>query len=156
MSLSLCPLSSVFFYFDISPHFSPPNGLERSQNSPWRFNHCAVNVMVLKEINSKALSTMYVSVLKAANSVCIHNGLEMRPVNACSGQVHCFLDTGMASMEVCHNIVSAGQWNDHSFALGQDVTVNGEFIMEAPVKSCCSGDTTLSVGPTIQGESVHH
>ena len=28
--------------------------------------------------------------------------------------------------------------------------------MEAPVKSCHSGDTTLSVRPTIQGESVHH
>ena len=28
--------------------------------------------------------------------------------------------------------------------------------MEAPVKSCCSGDTTLSVRPTIQGESVYH
>ena len=31
-----------------------------------------------------------------------------------------------------------------------------EFIMEAPVKSCHSGDMTLSVGLTIQGESVHH
>ena len=39
-------------------------------------------------------------------------------------------------MEVCHNIVSAGWWNDHSFALGQDVTIDGEFIMEAPVESC--------------------
>ena len=27
--------------------------------------------------------------------------------------------------------------------------------MEAPVKSCHSGDMTLSVRPTIQGESVH-
>ena len=59
-------------------------------------------------------------------------------------------------MEVCHNVVSAGWWNDHPFTLGQDVTINGEFVTEAPVKSCCSGDTTLSVRPTIQGESVHH
>ena len=54
MSLSLCPLSSVFFYFDISPHFfsqmvlkgvkmvhgglntDSNDGLERSQNGLWR------------------------------------------------------------------------------------------------------------------------
>ena len=81
MSLSLCPLSSVFFYFDVSPHFSPPNGLERSQNSPWRFNHCDSNVMVLKEVKTfhggyypLCMSQM---VLKGANSFYIHNGLEM-------------------------------------------------------------------------------
>ena len=28
--------------------------------------------------------------------------------------------------------------------------------LEAPVESGHSGDTTLSVRPTIQGESVHH
>ena len=61
----------------------------------------------------------------------------------------------MASMEVCHDIVSAGWWNDHSFTLGEEVTVNGEFIMEAPVESGCSGDMTLSISSTIQGESVH-
>ena len=61
----------------------------------------------------------------------------------------------MASMEVCHNIVSAGWWNDHSFTLGEEVTIDGEFISEAPVESGCSGDMTLSVGPTVQGESVH-
>ena len=59
-------------------------------------------------------------------------------------------------MEVCHNTVSAGWWNYHSFTLGQDVSIDWEFVTEAPVKSCCSGDTTLSVRPTIQGESVHH
>ena len=59
-------------------------------------------------------------------------------------------------MEVCHDIVSAGQWDEHLFTLGEEVTINGEFITEAPVKSCCSGDMTLSVRPTIQGESVHH
>ena len=58
-------------------------------------------------------------------------------------------------MEVCHDIVSAGWWNDHSFTLGEEVTINGEFITEAPVESGHSGDTTLSVRPTIQGESVH-
>ena len=77
-----------------------------------------------------------------------------RPVNAHSGQVHCFVDTSMASMEVCH-IVSAGWWNDHSFTLGQDVTIDGELITEAPVKSSHSGDATLSVRPTVQGVSVH-
>ena len=98
MSLSLCPLSSVFFYFYISPHFSPPNGLERSQNGPWRFDHCALNVMVLKGVKTVhgGLTTvlwmwcswkkliwrhyppcMSQMVLKAANSVHIHNGLEM-------------------------------------------------------------------------------
>ena len=61
----------------------------------------------------------------------------------------------MASMEVCHNIVSAGWWNDHSFTLGEEVAVDGELIMEAPVESGPSGDTTLSVRPTIQGEPVH-
>ena len=61
----------------------------------------------------------------------------------------------MASMEVCHNTVSAGQWNEHSFTLGEEIAVDGKFISEAPVESGCSGDTTLSVGPTIQGESVH-
>ena len=35
------------------------------------------------------------------------------------------------------------------------VSVDKEFITEASVKSCCSGDMTLSVRPTIQGESVH-
>ena len=59
-------------------------------------------------------------------------------------------------MEVCHDIVSAGWWNDHSFTLGEEVTVDGEFITAAPVKSCCSGDMALSVGQTVQGESVHH
>ena len=62
----------------------------------------------------------------------------------------------MASMEVCHDIVSAGQWNDHLFTLVEEVAVNGEFITEAPVESGHSGDTTLSVGPTVHGESVHH
>ena len=33
-------VSSVIclLYFDVSPHFSPLNGLERSKNSPWRLN----------------------------------------------------------------------------------------------------------------------
>ena len=60
----------------------------------------------------------------------------------------------MVSMEVCHDTVSAGWWNDHLFTLGEEVTVNGEFITEAPVESGHSGDTTLSVRPTVQGESV--
>ena len=100
MSLLLCPLLSVFFYFDVSPHFSPPNGLEMSQNGPWRFNHCDSNVMVLKSQNDswrfkhcdsnvmvlKEVKTVHGGyyplcmsqvVLEAGNSVCIHNGLEM-------------------------------------------------------------------------------
>ena len=89
--------------------------------------------------------------LDVVGDVCFH----ARPVNACSGQAHCLVDAGMASMDICHNIVSAGWWNDHSFTLGE-VTVDGEFILEAPVESGRSGDTTLSVRPTVQGESVHN
>ena len=58
-------------------------------------------------------------------------------------------------MEVYHDTVSAGWWNDHLFTLGEEVTIDGELISEAPVESGRSGDTTLSVRPTIQGESVH-
>ena len=61
----------------------------------------------------------------------------------------------MASMEVCHDAVSAGWWNDHLFTLGEEVTVNGELVSEAPVESGRSGDTTLSVRPTVQGKPVH-
>ena len=61
----------------------------------------------------------------------------------------------MASMEVHHDTVSAGQWNDHSFTLGEEVTIDGELVSEAPVESGRSGDMTLSVRPTIQGKPVH-
>ena len=84
--------------------------------------------------------------------VCFH----ARPVNTRSGQVHCLIDASVASMEVHQYAVSAGWWNDHSFTLGEEVTIDGELISEAPVESGHSGDTTLSVRPTIQGESVHH
>ena len=86
MSLLLCPLSSVFFYFDVSPHFSPSNGLERSKNGPWRFNHCGSNVMVLKEVKmvhgglihcvclrwswKQPILFVYTMVLKWVNSLC--------------------------------------------------------------------------------------
>ena len=40
--------------------------------------------------------------------------------------------------------------------LGEEVTINGELISEAPVESGRSGDTTLSVRPTVQGKPVHH
>ena len=40
--------------------------------------------------------------------------------------------------------------------LGEEVTIDGELISEAPVESGHSGDMTLSVRPTVQGESVHH
>ena len=58
-------------------------------------------------------------------------------------------------MEVCHDAVSAGWWNDHSFTLGEEVAIDGELISEAPVESGHSGDTTLSVWLTIQGKPVH-
>ena len=90
--------------------------------------------------------------LNVVGHICLHAG----PVNTHLGQVHCLVDSCMASMEVGHDTISAGWWNDHSFTLGKDVSIDREFIMEAPVKSCHSGDMTLSVGPTIQGESVHH
>ena len=126
--------------------------------------------MVLKEVNTYLYSRSrrdlvgvqhldwYVAAFDACQAlldvigdVCFHAG----PVNACSGQVHSLVDAGVASMEVCHDTVSAGQWNDHLFTLGEEVTVNGELVSEAPVKSGCSGDTTLSVRPTIQGKPVH-
>ena len=91
------------------------------------------------------------ALLDVVSDVCFHAG----PVDTGSGQVHCLVDAGMASVEVYHDAVSARWWDDHFFTLGEEVTVNGEFISEAPVKSGCSGDTTLSVRPTIQGKPVH-
>ena len=59
-------------------------------------------------------------------------------------------------MEVYHDAVSAGWWNDHLFTLGEEVAIDGELVSEAPVESGHSGDMTLSVRPNIQGELVHH
>ena len=60
-------------------------------------------------------------------------------------------------MEVYHYTVSAGWWNDHLFTLGEEVTVDGELILEAPVESGHSGGHDLVCqATTIQGESVHH
>ena len=39
--------------------------------------------------------------------------------------------------------------------LVREVAIDRELISEAPVKSGCSGDMTLSVRPTIQGKPVH-
>ena len=62
MSLLLCPLSSVFFYFDVSPHLSPLNGLERSEMRPWKFKHWCMMVMKeVKMLHGGLLSTVYVS-----------------------------------------------------------------------------------------------
>ena len=61
-NLSLCPLSSVFFYVDVSPHFPPLNGLERSKMVHGGL--CTVCMMVLKEVrmvHGGLLSTVYVS-----------------------------------------------------------------------------------------------
>ena len=71
MSLSLCPLSSIFFYFEVSPHFFPPNGFKRGQNSPWRFNHCVIWMWWSwkKSIQRHYPPCMSQVVLKAANSV---------------------------------------------------------------------------------------
>ena len=57
-----CPLSSVFFYFDVSPHLSPLNGLERSKMVHGGLS--TVCMMVLKEVkmvHGGLLSTVYVS-----------------------------------------------------------------------------------------------
>ena len=78
-----------------------------------------------------------------------------RPVDTGSGQVHCLVDAGVASVEVYHDAVSARWWDDHSFTLGEEVAIDGELVSEAPVKSGCSGDMTLSLRPTIQGKPVH-
>ena len=74
MSLSLCPLSSVFLYFDVSPHLSPLNGLERSETV-----HGGLSTVVWWSWKKSKWSMevyyppcMSQMVLKAANSVCIH------------------------------------------------------------------------------------
>ena len=64
MSLLFCPLSSIFFYFDVSPHFCPQNGLERSQNVPWRFKPLWIECDGLERSQNspwRLLSTMYIS-----------------------------------------------------------------------------------------------
>ena len=48
-----------------------------------------------------------------------------------------------------------GGMTTHS-PLVRRVTIDGELISETPVESGHSGDTTLSVRPTIQGKPVHH
>ena len=58
-------------------------------------------------------------------------------------------------MEVCHNIVSAGWWNDHSFTLGEEVTIDGEFITEAPVGIWLLCGHNLVYQANHPGESVH-
>ena len=80
MGLSLSPLSSVFFCFDVSPQFSPLNGLERSKMIHGGL--CTVCMMVLKEVKTVhggLLSTVYVSDGLESSQICLytHNGLEM-------------------------------------------------------------------------------
>ena len=73
MSLLLWPLSSVFFYFDISPHFSPLNGLERSKTVHGGLG--TVCMMVLKEVkmvHGGLLSTVYVSDGLESNQFCLY------------------------------------------------------------------------------------
>ena len=60
------------------------------------------------------------ALLNVVSHICLHAW----PVNTCFGQVHCLVDSCMASMEVSHDTVSAGWWNDHSFTLGKDVSIN--------------------------------
>ena len=95
--------------------------------------------MVLKEVNTYLYSRSvrelmglqgldwYIAALNACQAlldvvghICFHAG----PVNTHTGQVHCLVDPCMASMEVCHDAVSAGWWNYHSFTLGQDISIN--------------------------------
>ena len=80
MSLSLCPLSSVFFYFDVSPHLSPLNCLEKSKTVHGGL--CTVCMMVLKEVKTVhggLLSTVYASDGLESSQFCLytHDGLEM-------------------------------------------------------------------------------
>ena len=60
------------------------------------------------------------ALLNVVSHICLH----AQPVNTHLGQVHCLVDSCMASMEVSHDTVSAGQWNDHSFTLGKDVSID--------------------------------
>ena len=64
MSLLLSLLSSVFFWVDISPHFSPLNALERSKMVHGGL--CTVSMEVYYPL------CMFQMVLKEANSVGIH------------------------------------------------------------------------------------
>ena len=82
--------------------------------------------------------------------ICFHPG----PIDTCSGQGQCLVDSCMALVEICHDAVSAGQWNYHSFSLEKEFILNGDVISEVPLKSGGSGDTSTSVWPTIQGQSV--
>ena len=66
-------MSSVFFYFDISPHLSPLNGLERSKMVHGGLS--TVCMMVLKEIkmvHGGLLSTVYVSDGLESNNLFIY------------------------------------------------------------------------------------
>ena len=87
-----------------------PNGLERSQHlflpKVWGGPH-GVSASQLVDCCTRC---MWDTAFDVVGDICFH----ARPVDACSGQVNCFVDTSMASMEVCHDIVSAGWWNDHS------------------------------------------
>ena len=60
----------------------------------------------------------------------------------------------MAFVEIIHDGVSARQWYDHSFAFHEQVILDGKPISEVPVISGNPGDTSTSIWPTIQGQSV--
>ena len=80
MSLSLSPLSSVFFCFDVSPHFSPLNGFERSKMVHGGL--CTVCMMV----HGGLLFTVYVSDGLESSQFCsyTHDGLEMSQFTMCT------------------------------------------------------------------------
>ena len=124
------------------------NGLEMMCRCHWKhiqelevicYYEVLFSQMVLKEVNTYlyprsrrdlmglqgldwyiAALNAHQTLLDVVSHICFHAG----PVNTRSGQVHCLVDASMASMEVCHNAISAGQWNYHSFTLGQDVSMN--------------------------------
>ena len=66
VSLLLCPLSSVFFYFDISPHLSPLKWSWKESKWSMEVWSLCMSQMVLKAANS----VVYTMVLKWVNSLC--------------------------------------------------------------------------------------
>ena len=77
--------------------------------------------------------------------ICFYPG----PVDASSGKGQCLVDSCMALVKICHDAVSAGWRDDHSFSLEKEFILNGELVSEVPVKSGGSGDMSTFVGPTI-------
>ena len=52
---------------------------------------------------------------QASLDVVCHISFHPQPVDACSSQGQCFVDSCMAFVEIIHDSISAGWWDDDSF-----------------------------------------